>query len=288
MTVREYYHACVKRAEQAGLEDPAFDISQLFAKSTGISRWRMPLEGDRELTQEEQQHLETMVKRRLEGYPLQYLLGEWEFYGLPFYVGEGVLIPRPDTETLVDTALGFLTGTPSPKILDLCSGTGCIAISIAKNKPDANITAVELSSGAYQYLCKNIRRNHAAQVTPVQGDIFAVRDSLPACHLIVSNPPYLTGEEMSALQKEVSCEPGMALLGADPATGEGVGDGLYFYRRIAREYRGKLIPGGAAAFEVGDRQAGAVASILEENRYYQITVAKDLAGIQRVVMGIKG
>lgn len=233
-----------------------------------------------------------IAKKRANGEPLQYLLGAWEFYGLPFKVGEGVLIPRSDTEILVDTVINHFKkiNILKPSIIDLCSGSGCIAISIAQNISDANVYAVELSSEAFPYLVENIRINNA-NVKLLKGDImngrlldnFADQDSVGdfiKLDCIVSNPPYLTDKEMGELQKEVSFEPEMALRGGS--------DGLKFYRVISCLWAEILKKDGLLAFEIGFEQAEAVSKILEKSGlYYNIKVIKDFSGNDRVVTALK-
>jgi len=278
MTIRQIYLAAVLRLKAVGNESPEFDASQLVEAVTGISKARLPLEGEREITKEEQQKLHDLLEKREEGYPLQYLLGEWEFYGLSFAVGEGVLIPRADTETLVETGLSLLKGVVRPVVYDLCSGSGCIAAAIAHQRPDAAVYAVELSEQALPYLEKNVKA--FPNVTVLHGDVLEIVEKLPPCHLILSNPPYLSDDEMKHLQTEVTYEPAMALR-ADHL-------GLYFYEEITRRYQRNLLPGGAIAYEVGYTQSRAVSQIMEQNGMTEITVHKDFGGIERVVAGRKG
>lgn len=234
------------------------------------------------------------ARRRSVGYPLQYILGEWEFYGLKFKVGEGVLIPRPDTEALVDETIKRLGAMElsgeKTNIIDLCSGSGCIAVALAKKLENSQLYAVELSGDAFPYLSENVRRNGADNVRLIRGDVmnggimenFRSRDNTDeymdiAC--IVSNPPYLTDEEMSALQKEVTFEPENALYGGS--------DGLKFYRVIACLWKDVLRSGGLMIFEIGTEQEAAVRDILTENGFENIFTAPDATGSTRVVGGYK-
>lgn len=221
--------------------------------------------------------LAALLERRCAGYPLQYLLGEWEFFGLPFRVGEGVLIPRPDTEVLVETGLALAKGLPAPAVADLCSGSGCVAAALSCNLPPAaRLYAVELSQAALPYLRENLCRNGCRNVQAVQADALCWQPGEPL-DLVVSNPPYLASGEMEALSREVRFEPSMAL--------EAPEEGLLFYRVLSRRCREYLRPGGWLAFEVGYRQSGLVAALLEENGYREIALRHDLAGIPRVVLG---
>ena len=140
--------------------DRAFEVSCLFEGAFGLPRYAPGLDA-RQAGAPALERFFAHCRKLAEGEPLQYLLGEWEFFGLPFFVGEGVLIPQPDTETLVETALGLMEGTPSPVVADLCAGSGCVGISIAHMRPDARVYALELSEAAFPYLARNIERNGA-------------------------------------------------------------------------------------------------------------------------------
>lgn len=197
-----------------------------------------------------------IAEKRISGVPLQYLLGQWEFYGLPFKVGEGVLIPRPETELLADLAAERLTENDC--LLDLCSGSGCIPIAAAKTV-GCKATGVELYPEAYGYFIQNIALNQAeGLVRPIQGDALAPETLglKGKFKLITSNPPYLTAEEMAKLQREVTREPESALFGGE--------DGLDFYRRLFLLYKPYLAEDGMIAVEVGDKQHEAVMGLAEE------------------------
>lgn len=223
----------------------------------------------------EKRDIEEIVLKRQRGTPLQYILGKWWFYKSEFLVGEGVLIPRQDTETLVEVALELLRDIKSPKVCDLCSGSGCIAISIAADRPDAEVTAVEKYSEAYSYLQKNIVHNKANNVKAVQYDVLC--KPLGEYDLIVSNPPYIKDADKKELSKEVLNEPHTALFGGD--------DGLYFYREITKSWKSALKEGGILAFEVGINEDEAVAEILRQNGFVNIGAKNDLIGIPRVIFG---
>lgn len=258
-------------------ETASFECNQMLEHLFDFSHFQLLMNRNKDVTPEQAEKFENMLKQRCTGYPLQYLLGEWDFYGLTFQVGEGVLIPRSDTEVLVDAALSALSRVESPVVADLCSGSGCIAISIGTKRPDAKVYAVELSEEALPYLRANLER-HPCQMTVVAHDVLSWEP--PDClDAVLSNPPYLTQTEMEKLQAEVAYEPKLAL-----EAGE---DGLLFYRGIATQYKTYLRPGGSLLFEVGYRQAASVAQILENNGYVDIAIQKDLAGISRVVSGKK-
>ena len=234
---------------------------------------------DREPTLNERERLGEMVARRISGEPLQYIIGEWEFYGLELKVGEGVLIPRADTETLVDTALRLVRSTEKPKILDLCSGTGCVALAIKSKRTDAEVSALELYPEAFKILRENIARYggvHAVNADALSEDIAANFRDLD---LITANPPYLTSEDMSNLQREVTKEPATALFGGK--------DGLDFYRGLSRIWRTVLRDGGHIAFEIGFGQENDVIDILRSQGYKNIGAERDLTGKVRVVYAEK-
>lgn len=198
---------------------------------------------------------------------------------MPFYVGEGVLIPRQDTETLVETVLKIKL-PENPKILDLCSGSGCIAVSLALNIKNADVTAVEISDKAAEYIKKNAELNNT-DLNIVKDDVLSEKTAaiFSGIDAIVCNPPYLTAEDMKSLQKEVTFEPETALFGGK--------DGLDFYRSITKIWKDCLKSGGILAYEIGMGQEDAVMKILEENNFINIEMTEDLSGIIRVVRGEK-
>jgi len=254
-----------------------FDAGQLFTHVTQKKLYHMSFLSEKPVPEQQADLLLRMVHRRLAGEPLQYLLGEWEFYSLPFKVGKGVLIPRAETEVVVDAALDLLKDMKSPVILDLCSGTGCVAISISHNRPDALITAVEVSDTAYDYLLQNIELNRS-KVEPVKQDL---KEYKHPCQLdmLVSNPPYIPKETIATLQPELKFEPRLALSGG--------GDGLDFYRIIPRLYFDQLLPGGWFCLEIGIGQSKQVVKILEESGCSDVFVRDDYAKIPRVVCARK-
>lgn len=252
-----------------------FDAGQLFTHVTTKRVQHLPFVGDKPATEAQERLLVSMCEQRRSGVPLQYLLGEWEFYGLPIKVGRGVLIPRADTETLVDVALELLQEVPEPKVLDLCSGTGCVAIAIAHHISSAGVTALEISEAAFEYLLKNIQLNESA-VTPVRGDLHDYIHS-GRLDLITCNPPYIPAEVIATLQTEIWFEPRRALNGGK--------DGLDFYYAVSKMYRSQLNFGGWMCFEVGAGQSAQVAEILADNLFSEIFIREDLSGIPRVVCG---
>ncbi|GBE36753.1 release factor glutamine methyltransferase [bacterium BMS3Bbin07] len=224
------------------------------------------------------QVLNSIVGRRLCHEPLQYLTGYTEFYGLGFRVGRGVLIPRPETEILVKEAVRLVNalGISSPSILDLCTGSGCIATAIAKNLSFAKVVASDISAPAMRYAIENAGLNSAGNLVFVQGDLFEpVRGQ--SFHLIVSNPPYVKGDDLMGLQQEVSWyEPPEAL--------DGGRDGLDFYRRILKAVPRYLRDGGYLVLELGLGQGIAVGEIAGECGLRVLRVLNDLSDIERVMV----
>ncbi len=263
--------------EENGIEAPDFEALQML-QSLGYSKIRI-LEGRGVLTQQQQEQLRQLVSRRLEGEPLQYLLGEWEFYGLTLKVGPGVLIPRPDTETLVETGLSYLKGRTGCRVLDLCAGTGCVGLAVERSAKNISaLYALEKEEAAFFYLKENLAA-YESRIMPLHQDGLAPGPEADRLDLILCNPPYLTGEDMESLQTEVRYEPPSALDGGE--------DGLDFYRRLTAVWKHRLNPGGLLAYEIGMGQQEDVTQILRQEGLEQIHWKEDLSGIVRVVAGRK-
>lgn len=248
---------------------PSYEAGEIVREVMGKSR---PFFPDTAVTREQYGKMLMMTEKRVQGMPLQYIFGEWDFYGCTFKVGEGVLIPRPETELLVDLAKKHCGA--SSAFLDLCSGSGCIPISVYR-ETHARVYAVELSPEAYSYLEENARLNRA-EITAIRAD--ALDNTLfPDIRfdMITANPPYLTKAEMDDLQREVRFEPEMALFGGE--------DGLDFYRKLIPLWGTRLADGGIMAFEVGDNQAESVAELVNQNGL-TAEIVKDLNKIGRVVL----
>lgn len=279
MTRQQLYEHCIKLLEESGADDAQFDVLCIFQDMLSD---KIPLfRPNEEVPQEAHDKITDLVNRRCGGYPLQYLLGEWEFFGYPFKVGEGVLIPRPDTETLIEQVLDYCSeqNITAPKIIDLCSGSGCIAITLKKQLPDAQMTAVEISDDALKYLRENVKLNNA-DIKIVQGNVLSkeCRELFSNIDIIVSNPPYLTDEDMRTLQKEVACEPALALFGGN--------DGLGFYRAITELWKSSLIFGGALFYEYGMGQHDDVSEIMKANGFAEVQLREDTAGILRTARAV--
>ena len=223
---------------------------------------------------DEASSLRVLGERRAAREPLQYLLGEWDFMDFTLKVGRGVLCPRADSEVVCETAIELLKDSEAPVVYDLCAGTGCLGLGIARAVPSAKVTCVELSHDAWPYLTANVA---GTGVQAVQDDVLTYYNRLPSggADLIISNPPYLTAEEMAHLMPETAKEPAMAL-----EAGE---DGLVFYRALAQHYKNALCPGGALVLEIGWQQREAVTALLAENGWAEIRCIQDFGGNDRCV-----
>ncbi len=268
MNGREKSAEIAAELEKAGVIDPAFEANEIIKETCGKHPSVIT-----DITDKQTAEIGDILKKRKNGMPLQYIFGKWEFYGYEFFVGEGVLIPRPETELLTDIAVKSLD--KNSIVLDLCSGSGCIPVSINK-EIGCKTYAVELYPKAFSYLTKNILHNHA--------DVIAINgDALDNSHFegitfdaIFSNPPYLTAKEMEELQTEVKYEPSTALFGGE--------DGLDFYKKLFGLWKLRLKKGGIFAVEVGDKQAEAVRTLMETEGY-TAEIINDYNGIGRVVVG---
>lgn len=261
---------------EAGIEAPGLEARLLIEGVTGMNRASQIANSNSEISGEIQEKLISMAQKRAGHLPLQYILGKWSFMGFEFNVGEGVLIPRDDTEVLVGLCLDYLKASDGKTALDLCAGSGAVSVALDK-LANADVTAVELSDKAYNFLLENIK---GTNIKPHKGDIFeCYRDFEAKCFdLIASNPPYIKTDEIEALQTEVGYEPKTAL--------DGGADGLDFYRAIARRWTPLLKSGGAMAFELGEGQAEYVGGLMADHGYINIKTAKDLGGTDRAIIGI--
>lgn len=278
MTRHDWWQQATASLTAAGCEDAAFDARCLLEDIGGLPRGRMP--DDTSLADDTYARLQEALARRADGYPLQYILGEWDFLSLTLRVGEGVLIPRADTEVLCETAAKHLRGVDSPRVLDLCAGSGCVGLGIASLCAGAQVTAVELSDAAMAYLNENIARYPTLAVTAVRADVLTDAARFAEDYdAIVSNPPYIPTADMDTLMREVQHEPRMAL--------DGSADGLRFYRVIADVWSHRLRDGGFCAVEVGIGQADAVAALFTAAGLADVYTVNDLCGVPRVVCGFR-
>ena len=251
MTIREALRLAAARLEQAGVPDADVDAAYLLASVLKEDTLAMRINGHRELAAPQRAAFDALCDRRAVREPLQYILGETEFMGLTFHVEPGVLIPRADTEILVEKALAWMK--PGARVLDIGTGSGAIAVSLAKLGRQAQVTAVDVSDRALEIARRNAERNGAA-VEFVKSDCFSALKGRKY-DMIVSNPPYISEDEMRGLMPEVTREPELALFGG--------ADGLDFYRRISREAPEYLNEGGCLLFEIGWLQKEAVSALVK-------------------------
>lgn len=259
-------------------EDCEFDAMCLLEKAFSISRTEYYLNSEKQISEDEYRAFISLAKRRALGEPLQYILGEWEFMGKTFLVGEGVLIPRPETEMIAEEALKFLKNKKSPVVFDLCAGSGCIGVTVASERKDAKVYLLEKSDKAAEYLEKNIALNKADNAVFVKGDLFESYMDMAELKpdLILSNPPYIESSVISSLQKEVQREPHMALDGGE--------DGLDFYRALSEKWIDLINDGGMIIIECGEGQADDICKIFSENPRVKNAVGyKDFGGSDRMV-----
>lgn len=266
--------------EKKGIEQGRLTAEKIIAQVLDLPRLSLYLNYDRPLIKEEKEKIkEALVKRGVQRMPLQYIFNEEYFYGYRFFVDERVLIPRPDTERLVESVLTKLKETNEPKIIDIGTGSGAIAIALAKEREDALILGVDISDGALDVAELNKKNNNAKNVKFKKSDVFS-EVSYKDFDAVVSNPPYIDKEEYNSLSDEVrKYEPQNALTDN--------GDGMFFYKEISKKALSYLKKGGLLAFEAGYNQAANIAELLAANNYVNIEIIKDFNGIERVVTGIK-
>ncbi len=274
MTPRELLRLLAAELREAGVPDAEVDAALLLAHVTGQNAMNLRLDSWSQVSPENEAAVRVLCEKRKTRTPLQYLLGSQPFLGRDFHVDERVLIPRPETELLAERAIAVLRKRPSPTALDLCCGSGCLAVSMALSVPGAQVHAADLSEGALAVTRINADRLHA-QVNVHRGDLFGALPEGLLFDVIVSNPPYIPAAECLELQEEVRREPLMAL--------DGGSDGYDFYRRIAREASRWLQPGGALLMEVGAGQARAVMALCEAAGLTSVAIREDYQHIERMI-----
>lgn len=280
ISVNAVYIMVKKFLQEAGIQSPAFDAAQIVNHCTNIDKQTMIMYPQKLISQQQFEKIKDEMILRSKGVPLQYILGEWNFMGRTFAVGEGVLIPRDDTEVLVNESILFLKQicqNSSVRVLELCAGSGIVSITLAKMFPNFKFEALEISEDACCFCSKNIEKYNADNVVLRKYDIRMgpQPDFIGAFDLLVSNPPYIPNDDIDFLQKEVQYEPKLALCGGL--------DGLDFYRTIAEKWMTTLKNTGGAFFEIGIGQALDVSQIFRKKGYSEISVTKDINCIDRVV-----
>ena len=265
---------------KSGVEAATLEARELVCFGTGKTKEELTRDGSLSASPATERRVRELVERHLGGEPVAYLIGEWEFYGMPLDISADVLIPRPDTEVLVEQALAYLRTAGECRVLDLCAGSGCIGLALAAHAPAVRVVLGEYSDAALKICRQNIRRKGlSGRVVPIQVDALARPErALGEFQCIVSNPPYIPRADIETLDGSVKdYEPHLALDGGE--------DGLDFYRSIAQQWKDALLPGGRLYFEVGIGQADDVLRIMRKEGFGDIQIVKDLAGIPRVVFG---
>ena len=263
-----------------GIETPRLDAELLLSKALGATRIQLIVDATRPLAPDELARMRDFVKRRRTREPVAYILGEREFYGRAFRVDARVLVPRPDTETLVDVALERSRAVSlSMRALDLCTGSGCVAISLGRERPTASGVATDVSPGALAVARDNALRLGAYNVAFREGDLYAAVDTGRRFDVVTANPPYIAAGEIPSLAPEIrEHEPRLALEAGD--------DGLALLRRVVEGAPAHLVPGGILAVEVGAGEAGDVATLFEAAGFDAVEVRRDHGRIERVVSGM--
>ncbi len=275
-TVLEVIRWTAARFTERGLPTPRLDAEILVAHTLALARVQLYVQFDRPLTAAELADIRALIKRRQAGESVAYLVGKKEFWGIDFAVDARVLVPRPDTETLIEEARERLLGVEAPRIADLGTGSGAIALTLAKLFPAAAVVASDVSPAALEVARGNAGRLGLA-VTFVEGELDAPLGPHAPFSLIAANLPYIPTGEMATLPPEVKSEPALAL--------DGGADGLALVRRLVAAAPALLAPGGALVLEIGAGQAAATAELLRGAGFGDVRARRDLGGIDRVVSG---
>ena len=280
ITYNDLYLDVRQRLRESGVEASTLEARELVCFGTGKSREELQRDSRLYASPEREAQVRRLVERRMAGEPVAYLIGEWEFYGLPLDISQDVLIPRADTEVLAEQAIAYIQQLGECRVLDLCAGSGCVGLAIASQAPQARVVLGEIDDSALKICRQNIRRNSlSARVMPIQMD---AREkparSLGEFQCIVSNPPYIPTGDIAGLEASVrDYEPHMAL--------DGGADGMDFYRSIVEQWKEALTPGGRIYFEVGIGQADAVLRLMRSQGFGDLQIIKDHHKIPRVVLG---
>lgn len=282
MTVIEAINLSTDYLAKKNIESPRINAEHLLAHILKCKRLNLYLSFDRPLKEDEVNQYRVLLLRRSKAEPLQYIIGNVEFYGLEFDVNPAVLIPRPETELLVEKIIERIKGETNLRILDVGTGSGNIAIALAKNLVDCNIIGIDISSDALKIAQLNADKNEVAnkilfkEIDILNVDYFENE----SFNLIVSNPPYISVNDYQQLRPELAVyEPRIALTDN--------GDGLKFYRGISEKAQALLTGNGKLYFEIGMGQSGAIARIMEENLFKDIRIDKDYSNIDRIISGVK-
>ena len=278
---RELLQKSIEYLAKNNVQDSKLDAEYIFAHVLKVKRTILSMNLRKEIIAKEKEEIKNLLyKRAKDKKPLQYLLGEWEFYGYPFKVDERVLIPRADTEILVEQCKFILNEIEKPKVLDIGTGSGAIAITIAKEIPNSIVLGADISADALEVAVQNREINGVeSNLKFIKSDVFSSIKDIDY-DMIISNPPYIPQEEYEELMPEVKIhEPQRALTDN--------GDGYYFYKKISEEAPKYLKVGGYLAFEVGYNQAQEVSELMRKSNFEILAIVKDYSGIERVVIGRK-
>ena len=277
MTPRELILSTAALLREYDVPDPVTDSTLLLSSLMGKSPLELRADFESEVPEDVQLKMKQLSAKRITRYPLQYSLNETPFCGRMFYIDKGALIPRPETELLCYWALELLPRRGRAEVLDLCTGSGCIGLTIKMERPETHLTLLDLSPEALEIAERN-RELYSLDVRIVQSNLFSALPSERIFDMILSNPPYIPESSGEKLQPEVSFEPDIALYGGD--------DGLDFYRNIAKEAAAYLKPGGILIMELGDGEAEAVAGLLQDHSWSGVEIRKDFAGKARMIKAV--
>ncbi len=280
-TYHDLYLDTRRALKKAGVDSAALEAREIVCCASHKSKEEFVRDGRLYTSSEIETKVQSMLQRRLQGEPVAYLVGEWEFFGLPLMITPDVLIPRDDTQVLAEQAISYLnTCSGGVRVLDLCTGSGCVGLAVASQIPECRVVLADLSVAALRVARTNVRMNHLQSRTAVmQADALAPPpSSFDGFQCIVSNPPYIPSSDIAELDVSVKdYEPHMAL--------DGGSDGLDFYRAIAKEWKHALVPGGKLLFELGIGQADAVLRLMRSEGFGDLELYEDTQGISRVISG---
>ncbi len=280
ITYNNLYMDIRQELHRAGIQAATLEARELVCFAAGKTREQFVRDGRLYVPQDVEEQARALMHRHLAGEPLAYLIGEWEFYGLPLDISEQVLIPRSDTEVLAGEAIRWLQTQQDARVLDLCAGSGCVGLAVASQVHACRVVLGEKSEAALRICRQNIRRSGLlGRVTPMPADALEPPTrQLGEFDCIVCNPPYIPTQDIETLDVSVrDYEPHMALDGGE--------DGLEFYRAISENWREALHPGARLYFEVGIGQADSVLRIMRRQGFGELEIVPDTAGIPRVVYG---
>lgn len=277
MNLYTFYRNAVRELSLSGCDSPEFDVQQLFDFCLNINKTQLLLKANENIDDIKLDFFYECFEKRKNRVPLQYILGEWDFYKYTFKVGEGVLIPRPETELIPEYIYSKLQKNPPKVVYDLCTGSGCLGLTIAKLFPMCKVYCIDISDDAIKYANLNRERLEADNVTVIKADVLDASSplGLPFADVIISNPPYIRSEEISSLQTEVQYEPKLALDGGE--------DGLLFYRALKENWFPFLNLGGFMILECGENQATEILELFL-TKAKGAKIIKDGQNIERIVV----